>query len=82
MDCQRHNRANVPFCPECEREQDERDVMAYDDYDRMPFGDAIRMEDEAVFQDLAAGEGRDWDEYSAEHPDDDHEEFPSDFQDE
>lgn len=57
MDCP-HGIPLDQMCDRCESELDELEAMSYDDYDRMPFGDAMRYEDEACWRDRDAGEGQ------------------------
>lgn len=73
-----HGNPSNEFCARCEWEREQADIeaMRADPYECMPFGDAVRWEEEQIFQEQSQ---ENWDDYSAEHPDDDHEEFPSDF---
>ena len=59
MDCP-HGVPLDTMCVQCEYEREQADIEAMrgDPYECMPFGDLQRMEDEACFRDLAAGEGR------------------------
>ena len=61
MDCP-HNVPLDQMCPQCEfeREQFEIEAARADPYECMPFGDAQRFEDNAVADDIAMGEGRDF----------------------